>query len=71
MKHSDLVAAYFTMEAGFYSDLKTYSGGLGILAGDDVMVAVTVVAARRLTASPRNCYAMHAAGILLLLRLVT
>jgi starch phosphorylase len=34
MKHGDLLAAYFTMEAGFYSELKTYSGGLGILAGD-------------------------------------
>ncbi|MGV8171765.1 MAG: alpha-glucan family phosphorylase [Candidatus Woesearchaeota archaeon] len=34
MKHGDLLAAYFTMEAGFYTDLKTYSGGLGILAGD-------------------------------------
>jgi starch phosphorylase len=34
MRHGDLLAAYFTMEAGFYTDLKTYSGGLGILAGD-------------------------------------
>ena len=34
MEHGDLLAAYFTMEAAFYSDLKTYSGGLGILAGD-------------------------------------
>lgn len=34
MEHGELLAAYFTMEAAFYSDLKTYSGGLGILAGD-------------------------------------
>jgi len=34
VKHKDLVAAYFTMEAAIYPELKTYSGGLGILAGD-------------------------------------
>jgi glycogen phosphorylase len=30
----DLLAAYFSMEVGMYPELKTYSGGLGILAGD-------------------------------------
>jgi starch phosphorylase len=26
--------AYFSMEVGLHSDIPTYSGGLGILAGD-------------------------------------
>jgi starch phosphorylase len=34
LKHKDLLAAYFTMEVALYPELKTYSGGLGILAGD-------------------------------------
>jgi starch phosphorylase len=34
LKHKDLLAAYFTMEVAIYPELKTYSGGLGILAGD-------------------------------------
>ena len=34
MKHKSLLAAYFTMEVAMYPELKTYSGGLGVLAGD-------------------------------------
>ena len=30
---------YFTAEIGLWSDLKTYSGGLGVLAGDHVKSA--------------------------------
>lgn len=29
-----MLAAYFTMEVAMYPELKTYSGGLGVLAGD-------------------------------------
>jgi starch phosphorylase len=39
MKRQDLLAAYFTMELGMYPELKTYSGGLGVLAGDFVKSA--------------------------------
>ena len=44
--------AYFSMEIGLQSDIPTYSGGLGILAGDTIraaadmevpMVAVTLL----------------------------
>src|SRR5512136_2016955 len=44
--------AYFSMEIGVRNDIKTYSGGLGVLAGDTVrssadlrlpLVAVTLV----------------------------
>ena len=34
MRRKDLLAAYFTMEVAIYPELKTYSGGLGVLAGD-------------------------------------
>jgi len=34
MRHRDILAAYFTMEVAIYPELKTYSGGLGVLAGD-------------------------------------
>jgi len=39
LKSKDLLAAYFTMEAALYPELKTYSGGLGVLAGDFVKSA--------------------------------
>jgi starch phosphorylase len=39
MTSNDLLAAYFTMEAALYPELKTYSGGLGVLAGDFVKSA--------------------------------
>jgi starch phosphorylase len=48
----DKTVAYFSMEVGLESDLPTYSGGLGVLAGDPLrgaadlgvpMVAVTLV----------------------------
>src|SRR5665648_1113149 len=32
----DRIIAYFSMEMGFESHLPTYSGGLGILAGDTI-----------------------------------
>lgn len=35
----DLLVAYFTMETALYTELKTYSGGLGVLAGDFVKSA--------------------------------
>ena len=31
--------AYFSMEIGIVSDMPTYSGGLGVLAGDTVRAA--------------------------------
>ena len=31
--------AYFSMEVGFQSDIPTYSGGLGVLAGDTLKAA--------------------------------
>ena len=31
--------AYFSMEVGFDSDTPTYSGGLGVLAGDTLRAA--------------------------------
>ena len=34
-----MVVAYFSAEIGLWSDLHTYSGGLGVLAGDDVKSA--------------------------------
>ena len=46
------VIAYFSMEIGLVSDMPTYSGGLGVLAGDTIraaadlkvpMVAVTLL----------------------------
>ena len=33
------VVAYFTAEIGLWSELHTYSGGLGVLAGDHVKSA--------------------------------
>ena len=44
--------AYFSMEIGFHPDVPTYSGGLGMLAGDTIrsaadlhvpMIAITLV----------------------------
>ena len=44
--------AYFSMEIGIHNDIPTYSGGLGVLAGDTIrasadlklpMVAVTLL----------------------------
>jgi glycogen phosphorylase len=32
--------AYFSMEIGIVSDMPTYSGGLGVLAGDMIRAAV-------------------------------
>ena len=49
---SDSVIAYFSMEIGVQSDIPTYSGGLGVLAGDTIrsaadlgisMVAITLL----------------------------
>ncbi len=37
--HLDLRTAYFSMEVGLRSDLPTYSGGLGVLAGDTIRSA--------------------------------
>ena len=46
------IIAYFSMEIGLVSDMPTYSGGLGVLAGDTIraaadlkvpMVAVTLL----------------------------
>jgi len=39
MNPRELLAAYFTMEAALYPELKTYSGGLGVLAGDFIKAA--------------------------------
>ena len=49
---NDYKIAYFSMEIGIRNDIPTYSGGLGVLAGDTIrssadlsvpMVAVTLV----------------------------
>lgn len=37
--HRDLRVAYFSMEVGLSSDMPTYSGGLGVLAGDTIRAA--------------------------------
>ena len=51
MNLENITIAYFSAEIGISSDLPTYSGGLGILAGDHIkssadislpMVAVTL-----------------------------
>lgn len=48
MKHSENKIAYFSMEIGFSNDVPTYSGGLGVLAGDTLKsfadIGVDVVA---------------------------
>jgi starch phosphorylase len=50
--------AYFSMEIGLDPEMPTYSGGLGILAGDTIRSAadlkVPMVAYRRLTNRPSN-----------------
>ena len=52
--------AYFSMEIGVTSDIPTYSGGLGVLAGDTVrscadlkilLVAVTLVSKEDISSS--------------------
>ena len=53
--------AYFSMEIGFRNDIPTYSGGLGVLAGDTIksaadlnlpMVAVTLIYRKDTSGSP-------------------
>jgi len=39
LRYASTRIAYFTMEIGLESDLPTYSGGLGILAGDTIKAA--------------------------------
>ena len=52
MKNSNYEIAYFSAEIGISSNLPTYSGGLGVLAGDHIkasadadlpMVAITLM----------------------------
>ena len=38
-KSNQLTIAYFSMEIGLLSDMPTYSGGLGVLAGDTIRAA--------------------------------
>jgi starch phosphorylase len=38
-KKNDFVIAYFSMEIALESDIKTYAGGLGVLAGDTLKSA--------------------------------
>jgi len=42
IKKSDFVIAYFSMEIALESDIKTYAGGLGILAGDTLKSAADI-----------------------------
>lgn len=42
MPLSPSIVAYFSMEIGLDSDMPTYSGGLGVLAGDTVRAAADV-----------------------------
>jgi starch phosphorylase len=53
--------AYFSMEIGLSADLPTYSGGLGVLAGDTIksaadlslpMVAVTLIHRKDISLRP-------------------
>ncbi len=37
--YEDIKIAYFSMEMGFVADMPTYSGGLGVLAGDTIRSA--------------------------------
>jgi len=37
--YEDIKIAYFSMEMGFVTDMPTYSGGLGVLAGDTIRSA--------------------------------
>jgi starch phosphorylase len=50
--------AYFSLEIGLDPEMPTYSGGLGILAGDTIRSAddlkVPMAAYRRLTNRPSN-----------------
>jgi starch phosphorylase len=49
--------AYFSMEIGFQSDIPTYSGGLGILAGDTIRAAADMkVPMVAVTLLPRKGY---------------
>ena len=56
--------AYFSMEIGLESGMPTYSGGLGVLAGDTIrsaadldvpMVAVSLLHRRRVLFSAAGC----------------
>jgi starch phosphorylase len=38
---------YFSMEIGLVSDMPTYSGGLGVLAGDTIRAAADLKRKRR------------------------
>ena len=49
--------AYFSMEIGLRSDIPTYSGGLGILAGDTIRAAADMsVPMVAVTLLPRKGY---------------
>ncbi|HOV77219.1 MAG TPA: alpha-glucan family phosphorylase, partial [Sedimentisphaerales bacterium] len=51
------VFAYFSMEIGLRSDIPTYSGGLGILAGDTILAAADMkVPLVAVTLLPRKGY---------------
>jgi starch phosphorylase len=39
MEAADKLIAYFSMEIGLEAGMPTYSGGLGILAGDNIRAA--------------------------------
>ena len=64
--HHKTSIAYFSMEIGLQSDIPTYSGGLGILAGDTVRTAADMeVPMVAVTLLPRKGYfhqALDAAG---------
>ncbi len=64
--HHKTSIAYFSMEIGLQSDIPTYSGGLGILAGDTVRTAADMeVPMVGVTLLPRKGYfhqALDAAG---------
>ncbi|MEM7622370.1 MAG: glycogen/starch/alpha-glucan phosphorylase [Planctomycetota bacterium] len=42
MPRLDRDIAYFSLEIGFEADIPTYSGGLGILAGDTLKAAADI-----------------------------
>ena len=55
------VVGYFTAEIGLWSELHTYSGGLGVLAGDHVKSAAMPVFLLLVSPSlsSRLCSATH------------
>ena len=56
--------AYFSMEIGLASDMPTYSGGLGVLAGDTIRASKSWRSPRRrFPASPGAAIQLNSAAL--------